>query len=460
MKIISNPFKSIKDFLWDKFGSLEKKINKDSLELEKIEKELEEIKKSKPESAQNKDIVSNISGWTDKKMLKFWLFALLIGMLGFFVYKTLNIIFLIIWAYIVSIIVESLILRFQSIRVRRWLAILLSYIIFIVVFFGLLIFVVPFLLSQIAELVSIWLGYISWLQELLSTQSIGEVIANIHFIPEYFKTYILSNSTSTELLPQIQSTLQQNLSEIISIGKQYIQMFGTVVINFISWFTSFIVNFTLFITLAILFSVEKESVMNFIARLSGKDNYNTTYIRLQKIYKKLAIRLKARLALSLFITLAMWLALAIMSWCGVEIPNKLWLAIITWLLDIIPYVGPFISWALLFVIWLIYNTIWVAILSIGILFGVNVFQNNILTPLFMNKALWINAVLILISMIIGWIVMWFLWVLLAVPIAVIITLLIQSKAKIEEEDILWEVSFLSDLVKKYKNKLLKKNKGK
>gem|GEM_PF-2297036 len=68
----------------------------------------------------------------------------------------------------------------------------------------------------------------------MSTQSIGEVIANIHFIPEYFKTYILSNSTSTELLPQIQSTLQQNLSEIISIGKQYIQMFGTVVINFIS----------------------------------------------------------------------------------------------------------------------------------------------------------------------------------------------------------------------------------
>jgi predicted PurR-regulated permease PerM len=114
----------------------------------------------------------------------------------------------------------------------------------------------------------------------------------------------------------------------------------------------------------------------------------------------LAIWLKARLALSLFITVAMWLALIVMWWFGVEIPNKLWLAILTWLLDIIPYIGPFISWILLFIIWMIYNTVWVAILSVWILFGVNLIQNNILTPLFMNRALWVNSVLILISMVI------------------------------------------------------------
>jgi hypothetical protein len=43
---------------------------------------------------------------------------------------------------------------------------------------------------------------------------------------------------------------------------------------------------------------------------------------MQKIYKKLAIWLKARLLMSLFITLAMWLALVVMSWFGLDMPNK------------------------------------------------------------------------------------------------------------------------------------------
>jgi hypothetical protein len=46
-------------------------------------------------------------------------------------------------------------------------------------------------------------------------------------------------------------------------------------------------------------------------------------MKLEKIYKKLAIWLKARLLLSLFVAVAMWLSMVVMSWFGVEIPNKL-----------------------------------------------------------------------------------------------------------------------------------------
>jgi hypothetical protein len=46
-------------------------------------------------------------------------------------------------------------------------------------------------------------------------------------------------------------------------------------------------------------------------------------MKLEKMYVKLAIWLKARLALSLFMTFAVWLTLYIMSWFGVDIPNKL-----------------------------------------------------------------------------------------------------------------------------------------
>jgi len=54
-----------------------------------------------------------------------------------------------------------------------------------------------------------------------------------------------------------------------------------------------------------------------------KEKYDLMHMRLEQMYKKLAIWLKARLALSFFTTLAVWLMLLIMSWFGIDIPNKL-----------------------------------------------------------------------------------------------------------------------------------------
>jgi len=331
-------------------------------------------------------------------------------------------------------VVESLILFLQKIKFNRGLAIIVAYIVFIVFLLWLLIFVVPFLLTQIAELVSIWLWHIAWLQEILATKGITGVVMETKLLPWVAKEYFLNYFGESDVLVQVQSVLQENLAEIISVGKGYVQVFGSVIVNFVAWFASMIIDFTLFMTLAVLFSLEKDSVMKFLANISGAGNYALTHMKLERMYKKLGIWLKARLALSLFIAIAMWLAMVVMSRFGVEIPNKLWLAILTWLLDIIPYIWPFISGALLFVVWMIYNTIWVAVLAVWALFGVNLIQNNILTPLFMNRALGVNAVLILISMVIWWMIMWFLWVLLAVPIAVIITLMTQNEKEFKAEE--------------------------
>jgi predicted PurR-regulated permease PerM len=433
MKLKLNQFWAIKDLFKDKFNKIKNKIESNSKELDKKDwnhDQLNNINQSNQWDTRNNDC----SWRNDKKMIKFWLFALLIWLLGYFVYNTLNIIFLIIWAYIISIIVESLIWSLQSIWLKRWLAILISYIIFLIFLVWILLFVVPLLLSQFAELVSIWINYLSWFQKLLANSSMSEIISNTQLLPEYAKEYILNYFAWSDVLVQIQNVLQNNISQIINTWKDYVQILWVVVLNFVSWLTSAITNFVIFITLSVLFSVEKNQVIRFIARLSWKEKYDMTFMKMQKIYKKLAIWLKARLLMSLFITLAMWLALVVMSWFGLDMPNKFWLALIMWLLDIIPYIWPFISGALLFIIWLIYNTLWASILGVWALWWVNVVQNNILTPLFMNRALWISSVFIFISLIIWWILWWFLWALLAVPIAVIITLFTQNKEELEKDD--------------------------
>ena len=62
-------------------------------------------------------------------------------------------------------------------------------------------------------------------------------------------------------------------------------------------------------------------------------------------------------------------------------------------------------------------------------------ENNIRAPLFLNKSLWISAVLIFLSMLVWWLIMWFFWVLLSVPIAVIVTIIVKNRHQLEYEDL-------------------------
>ena len=434
MKININPFKNLRNFFSSKLKNVEDNLEKDSKELHDIEDSLIDIKK---DSEMISDNLIKIDWRSDKKMIKFRLFALLVWIIGYFAYNTLNFIFMIISAYIVSMIVESLISWFQSIGFKRWLSIFVSYLIFILSLVLLFLIVAPFLINQTVELVSMWLNYLADFQKNLNIYWVDTMIRNMHILPESLKNYFFEYFGNSDFLSQIQNALQQNLSEIISLWKEYITKAGIIIIGFVSSFTNFLVDFWVFITLAILFSVEKDITIKFLAKLWWKYNYDTSCLKIQKMYKKLGIWLKARLAMSLFISIAMWLALIIMWWFGVEIPNKLWIAVFTWLLDIIPYIGPFISGTILFVVGLLYNTIWVSFLSVWILYIVNVIQWSVLTPLFMNKALWVSSVLIFISMVLGWMIMWFFWVLLAVPIVVIITLLLEDKEQLTQEEEKW-----------------------
>ncbi|HCY20760.1 TPA: hypothetical protein DIC40_02715 [Patescibacteria group bacterium] len=97
------------------------------------------------------------------------------------------------------------------------------------------------------------------------------------------------------------------------------------------------------ITLSVLFSIEKVSVMKFIASLGGERKYKYIYIKLEKIYKKLGIWLKSRLLLSLYMAIALYVSLWILELFGISIPNKVSVSLIFGLLDIIPYIGPIVG---------------------------------------------------------------------------------------------------------------------
>ena len=372
--------------------------------------------------------------WSNKKMIKFWVFWLLIALVWYFSFKILNIIFLIISAYIVSIIMESFISWFQK-RLSRWLSIFLSYAVFLVVIIWLFVIVVPFLYKQVSEAWSIWLWYLSDVQTKVSENWVYSTIVNSERIPDSLKEYFVSVSADQGMVSKIQEAVQSNINEIINIWKKSVWQLWLLLVNFISWFTWFLVNFLLFFVLCILFSIEKDLMATFIARIWWNNQVELNRLKIQKIYSKLAVWFRSRLFISLLLAIAMWVCLVIMWFFGVNIPWKLWLAVLAWLLDLIPYIWPIVTWILLFLVWILYNSFWIAVIVVLLLWIVNVIENNIWAPLFMNKSLWISAVLIFISMLVWWLIMWFFWVLLSVPIAVILTIIFQTRHQLESEDL-------------------------
>lgn len=372
--------------------------------------------------------------WSTKKMVRFWVIGLLIVLVWYFSYKVLNIIFLIISAYIVSMIMESFISWLQK-RLSRWVSIFISYVVFLLILFGLLIVVIPFLYKQMSEAWSIWLSYLSDMQTKVSENGVYSTILNSERIPDSLKEYFVNISSDQWMVTKIQEAVQTNINEIINLWKKSVSQFWLLLVNFISWFTGFLVNFLLFFVLCILFSIEKDTMTTFIASIWWNEKVVVNRIKIQKIYSKLSVWFRSRLFISLLLALAMWIALVIMWWCWLTIPWKLWLALLAWLLDLIPYIWPIVTWILLFLVCVLYNPLWAAVVAVLILWIINVVENNIWAPLFMNKSLWISAVLIFISMLIWWLIMWFFWVLLSVPIAVIVTIIAKDRYQLEFDDL-------------------------
>lgn len=372
--------------------------------------------------------------WSTKKIVRFWVIWLLIVLIGYFSYKVLNIIFLIISAYIVSMIMESLISWMQK-RLTRWLSIFFSYAVFLVILLWLFVVVIPFLYKQLSEAWSIGLSYLSNVQTQVSENGVYSTIINSEKIPDSLKEYFLNVSSDQSMVLKMQEAVQTNINEVINLWKKSVGQFGLFLVNFISWFTWFLINFLLFFVLCILFSVEKDTMTNFLASIWGSNQVELNRLKIQKIYSKLAVWFRSRLFISLLLAIAMWICLVIMWWCWLVIPWKLWLALLAWLLDLIPYIWPILTWILLFVVCILYNPLWVALVAVLILWIINVVENNIRAPLFMNKSLWISAVLIFISMLVGWLIMWFFGVLLSVPIAVILTIIFQDRHKLESDDL-------------------------
>ncbi len=415
MKIFGNLFDHGKRFL-SKISPADKQQLD---EIKKLEKQIqafqEEEKKTKKEML-----------ITNRHFIKFWFVGMIMVFLGFILFKSLDVLYLILTAYIVSIAMEAVIDMFQRIKLNRGLSIAIAYLLLSIFLLSWVVLILPFLLNQITEIINILLVKINTFNIRLQNEGLVEILKSSWLLSHYVQKEIFHDFSDPAMLADLQAKLQASISQVAKMWTNYAQTLGNFAVTFVTGFATFLTKGLIVITLSVLFSIEKISVMKFIASLGWEKKYKYIYIKLEKIYKQLGIWLKSRLLLSLYMAVALYVSLWILELFGMSIPNKVSLALILWLLDIVPYIGPIVGSIPAVIAWLTWFGIWWWVIIWLIAGFINIIENNVLIPLLMSKTLGINTVVIFISMILGGMIMGLVGVLLAVPIAAIITLLFEK----------------------------------
>jgi len=411
----------------DFFKSFKSDNKKQLAELEKLEKQIESLK------AKENDKKPGISNFVLDNMafLRFWFCALVIVAIAYFAFQSLEILYLILTAYIVSLAIEAIIGFFQK-RIRyRWLSIALAYFFLIVVFLWSLMFIVPFLLNQLSDILSVLTANISHLQQVLQNKPFIDIVRDTHRLPAYIKKALLDSLQDPTLWNSIQYKFQDSISQLANMGTVYAQAIWSWAVNLAWSIVGFIKEISIILTLAVLFSIQKDSVMRFLANLGGEKSYKEIYMKLERIYKKLWIWFKSQLSLCIFIGATMLLSFRILGLFGMPLPQMLSLALIGALTEIVPYFGPLLWWSIAVIVAFVHFGLPGALIVLAIIIVIQWLENNVFIPLLMNKTLGANPVVIFISMIIWSLIMGIVGVLLAVPIAVIITMF--ADRKFEEE---------------------------
>ena len=221
-------------------------------ELEQKDAELEHVKAH-----------ANKNHWDVKSMFKFWIIGALIVYVSYLAFQTLNIIYLIAAAYIFSMVMDASIVFFSK-RMSRGLAIFLAYFIMIIIIGALLFFVLPFLFHQIADIIRLATDKIGEFRNVIATEGLASIIQRTSWLPGSIKSYVLDPNT----LNQIQTSLQQNISDIVSQGTNYATNIGSFAVKIVAGVFSTIAQISLVVSLSVFFSIEKGGVINFMSRLS------------------------------------------------------------------------------------------------------------------------------------------------------------------------------------------------
>ncbi len=172
----------------------------------------------------------------------------------------------------------------------------------------------------------------------------------------------------------------------------------------------FFVIMTLFLSL--YFIIQENFIRDILVNFLGEKHIDTVVEVSLKIEKRLASWLWGQLFLMFVIGLLTYIGLSFLN-----IKYALALAVLAGLLEVVPNVGPVLSLIPAFLIALS-NSYLQAVSVVGLYFFIQQFENTLIVPLIMRKAVGLNPIMTLLALVIGGRLGGVLGIILSIPVLI------------------------------------------
>lgn len=316
------------------------------------------------------------------------------GLILAFLWLTKDIILILLLALVLSSAMEPMVDYFNEKRIPRAVSVLTVYVLVFASFAFVIYLLIPPAIEQVKLVSERWPEYSIQLQRLFGNSMVS--------------------------LEEVGTFLKQ----LTSGGKGGLLM-GTVGI-----FNAF---FTLLTVMVISFYLvaEDRGMKKFISTLLPENQRGFAISLIEKIQKKMGLWVIGQIILSVSIFLLTYIGLSLL-----KVEYALFLALLAGLLEIVPYIGPFLSAVPAVVFAFIQNP--ALALVVGIMYLViQKFEGYVLVPKVMEKTVGTSPLVVLISLLIGFKVAGVVGLLIAVPlvsaITVIATEVMSNKSSTETE---------------------------
>lgn len=274
-------------------------------------------------------------------------------------------------------------------RVPRGVTILVIYLLVLAALVGVVALIVPLVVSEVAALTSAVPGYVANAQKELARVA-----------PDQANSFSASSVTSnlTTYLSRFTSILTDIVLKIFSIGLDVI----------------------LILVIAFFLAVEEDFASRLVARFSPPAQRVVVARILGRIGTRMGQWARAQMLLALFFGVAFGIGLRVMG-----LHYAVTIGVIGGVLEVIPYVGGFITVALAALVALTQQP--VLVIPMAIWYGVVVeLEGHVLAPKLMEEALGIHPLAVVVALFVGVEALGILGALLAVPIAIVFQVLIEE----------------------------------
>ncbi|MFA5995274.1 MAG: AI-2E family transporter [Patescibacteria group bacterium] len=322
----------------------------------------------------------------------------------FFLWSIQEVIAMVFVAWILVFALEPLVSRMQRWHIPRAVSILLIYAVFLGIITAMVILLIPPLSAELASITNNFPQYMESLK------------ANIDSIKQA--------SADIGIFATIQTAADQAVNSVSSMTNGIYNALATVVNSIVALVGILVITFYML--------VEEEGIKKFLQSILPVNYQPYVIHKITQIQTRLSAWLWGELVLMLFVGTMVGVALQL---AGVK--YALVLGLLAGLTEVIPIVGPIIAAvpAVFFSLVDVTAAPYKPLLIIAIYILVQQIENHLLVPKVMNKAVGVNPIVVLISLLIAAKLGGLVGIILAVPTVTIISIFLEdflNQRKIEQ----------------------------